>query len=304
MCHGVGQYFGNAVNLDFLDLLSGSHGMGAWFHGCGHVLDRGCDDVDRLMRVREYICEAPELIVFSFFSSSGLLELSCCIVMVLLNWLSVSFWACAALAAPAPSPQGGYGSSSPTVTVKNGTLEGVHSEQYDQDYFLGIPFAQPPVGALRFRVPQSINTSWSETRSAKDYSAACVGYGSDQWPYPSLSEDCLYLNVVRPSGYEKEKLPIAFWIHGGGLYEGSGIDQRYNLSFMVQRSVEIGKPIIGVSINYRLSMWGFVTGEEVVETGNANIGFRDQRLAMHWVQENIEAFGGRLLISYSTYRHF
>lgn len=86
----------------------------------------------------------------------------------------------------------------------------------------------------------------------------------------------------------------SYWIHGGGLQEGSGVDQRYNLTWMVQRSVANGKPIMGVSINYRLSMWGFLTGEEMVETGNANLGFRDQRLGMHWVQENIAAFGGML----------
>ena len=213
--------------------------------------------------------------------------------MTLRSWISVSLWAVAALAVPAPHRfQRRWGA--PTVTVKNGTLEGLHSDQYNQDYFLGIPFAQPPVGSLRFRVPQSINTSWRGTRSAKQYSNACVGYGSDDWPYPVLSEDCLYLNVVRPSGCENQSLPVAFWIHGGGLFEGSGIDPRYNLSYIVQRSVEIGKPMMAVSINYRLSMWGFITGDEVIESGNANLGFRDQRLALHWVQENIAAFGGML----------
>ncbi|RDW58416.1 hypothetical protein BP5796_12346 [Coleophoma crateriformis] len=196
--------------------------------------------------------------------------------------------ACSVLAAPSY----GRDASNLTVTLKNGTYGGVHSPQYDQDYFLGIPYAQPPVGDFRFLVPQSLNSSWAGTKSATSYPSACVGYGSDDLPYTSISEDCLYLNVVRPSGYESETLPVAFWIHGGGLYEGSSIDQRYNLSFIVQKSVDVGKPIIAVSINYRLSMWGFITGEEVLESGNANLGFRDQRLALHWVQENIAAFGG------------
>ncbi|KAF2729952.1 alpha/beta-hydrolase [Polyplosphaeria fusca] len=198
----------------------------------------------------------------------------------------------ASTALTAPWGLDGY-AAAPVAKVKNGTIEGVHSDVHGQDFFLGVPFAQPPVGPLRFRVPQSLNASFpGGTWDAKEYSAACYGYGSDQWPYPSLSEDCLYLNVVRPAGYEDEKLPVAYWIHGGGLYQGSGIDQRYNLTWMVKRSVDMGKPIIGVSINYRLSMWGFLTGEEMVETGNANLGLRDQRLGMHWVQENIEAFGG------------
>ncbi len=70
---------------------------------------------------------------------------------------------------------------------------------------------------------------------------------------------------------------------------------RYNLSFIVQQSVEIGKPMIGISINYRISAWGFLLGKEVQESGQTNLGLRDQRLAMHWVQENIEAFGGMYL---------
>lgn len=64
---------------------------------------------------------------------------------------------------------------------------------------------------------------------------------------------------------------------------------------MVENSVKIGKPIIGVSINYRLSAWGFLNSLEVAGTGNTNLGLRDQRLALHWVQENIEAFGGMVL---------
>jgi len=76
---------------------------------------------------------------------------------------------------------------------------------------------------------------------------------------------------------------------------GSGIDQRYNLSFMVENSVKIGKPVIGVSINYRLSAWGFLAGsEEIKESGEMNLGLRDQRLALQWVQDNIQAFGGKL----------
>jgi carboxylesterase type B len=73
---------------------------------------------------------------------------------------------------------------------------------------------------------------------------------------------------------------------------GGGADQRYNLSFIVDQSVAIGKPIIAVSINYRLSMWGFTSSNEMAKEGALNIGLRDQRLAMHWVKENIGAFGG------------
>ncbi|KAL4979354.1 Alpha/Beta hydrolase protein [Aspergillus desertorum] len=189
----------------------------------------------------------------------------------------------------APFRQGN--SRVPTALVKNGTYEGVYSPEYNQDFFLGVPFAQPPVDDLRFRLPQSLNATWEGTRDAKGYSPLCVGYGLDQTFY-NQSEDCLYLNIVRPAGYGREQLPVGFWIHGGGFSNGGGGDQRYNLSFIVEQSVKIGKPIIGASINYRLSLWGFLHSNEVVGEGITNLGLRDQRLALHWVQENIAAFGG------------
>ena len=74
--------------------------------------------------------------------------------------------------------------------------------------------------------------------------------------------------------------------------EGGTRDERYNLSFIVENSLQIGKPIIGVSIAYRLSAWGFLQSQEVTGSGNTNMGLRDQRLALHWLQENIAAFGG------------
>ncbi len=101
-------------------------------------------------------------------------------------------------------------SSSPTVTVKNGTIMGVHSDSYNQDFFLGIPYAQPPVGELRFTNPQSLNTTFNSTLEATQYYPECVGYGGDQIGYP-ISEDCLVLNVIRPSGYEGQSLPVGVW---------------------------------------------------------------------------------------------
>jgi len=74
---------------------------------------------------------------------------------------------------------------------------------------------------------------------------------------------------------------------------GGAPDQRYNLSFFVENSVQIGKPVIGVSINYRVSTWGFLASQEVRGDGELNLGLRDQRLALHWVKENIKAFGGQ-----------
>lgn len=99
--------------------------------------------------------------------------------------------------------------------------------------------------------------------------------------------------MIRPAGVDPAAaLPVAVWIHGGGLYMGGSADRRYNLSFIVDNSVALGTPMIGVSLNYRLSAFGFLHGKEALAAGIANNGFRDQRLALRWVSENIAAFGG------------
>ncbi|KAM5344227.1 hypothetical protein ACJ41O_012764 [Fusarium nematophilum] len=182
----------------------------------------------------------------------------------------------------------------PTARVKNGTYEGKYVASYDQDLFLGVPFAQPPVGGLRFQNPKSLNKKFS-TRKATEYADSCVGYGnSPAWPH-TLGEDCLTLNVVRPaksSGKNTKPLPVGVFIHGGGWsmdYSANGV---YNLSFIVEESVKMGKPFIGVSVDYRLSFWGFMASEDILDAGVANLGLKDQRIALHWIKENIAAFGG------------
>lgn len=100
------------------------------------------------------------------------------------------------------------------------------------------------------------------------------------------------LNVVRPAGQPFEPLPVIVWLYGGGFYEGGPQDHRYNLSRIVQKSVEANKPMIAISLNYRLYAFGFLWSKEVAANGTGNIGLRDQRLALHWIQENVAAFGG------------
>ncbi|EFX02028.1 carboxylesterase family protein [Grosmannia clavigera kw1407] len=185
----------------------------------------------------------------------------------------------------------------PTVTVKNGSYYGLSLPHYSQELFLGVPFAQPPVGDLRFRVPQPLNSTWTGTRNATAYGPSCIGYGSDDWVLGNvLSEDCLTLNVVRPRATTatraEELLPVALWIYGGAFAEGGSRDPRYNLTFIVQQSVELGAPMLAVSINYRVAQWGFMYGRELAAEGSNNMGLRDQRQALRWVQENIAAFGG------------
>ncbi|KAL2172746.1 hypothetical protein VTG60DRAFT_2565 [Thermothelomyces hinnuleus] len=179
--------------------------------------------------------------------------------------------------------------TAPVVKVLNGSYAGIHSAEFNQDFFLGMPYAQK---APRFTVSQPLNSSWEGVRNATAYPKHCIGYGGDNVGY-EVSEDCLYLNVVRPAGIsETAGLPVAVWIHGGGLFMGGSADKRYNLSFIVQNSVELGTPMIGVSLNYRLSAFGFPCGREAAEEGVTNLGFKDQRLALRWVNENIAAFGG------------
>ncbi|KAM0545995.1 hypothetical protein ACHAPJ_011107 [Fusarium lateritium] len=195
------------------------------------------------------------------------------------------------------SVPGILGQKVPTVTVRNGTYTGVHLSESNQDYFVGMPYAQPPVqGRLRFSPPASLNSTWTGSRDATKFGNVCYGYGNDDNRLAGLgfkpSEDCLTVNVFRPSNYTKEPLPVAVYIYGGGYFQGGSPDPRLNFSYIIRDSVEAGVPIMGVSFNYRLSAFGFLGGSEIVSAGAANLGFRDQRLALHWIQENIAAFGG------------
>ncbi|PSN67204.1 carotenoid ester lipase-like protein precursor [Corynespora cassiicola Philippines] len=183
----------------------------------------------------------------------------------------------------------GLGLARDSTTVKNGTLVGLRNSHYDQDFFLGIPYAQPPVGKLRFNRAQPANETWSQ-RPATAYGPWChsipivlPGFTQNGFDHEE-SEDCLTLNVVRPSGIdEATRIPVLTWIYGGGFMVGGGADQRYNMSFIVEESVKMGKPIIG---------YGFLSGSAVKDAGLYNLGLHDQRLALSWIQENIGAFGG------------
>lgn len=98
--------------------------------------------------------------------------------------------------------------------------------------------------------------------------------------------------VVRPAGYTNQSLPVLMWIYGGGLTVGSTADPQYNISGIVKTASDSGQPFIGVSINYRLGVWGFLQTPAILNEGSSNAGLLDQRLAMRWVQENIAGMGG------------
>ncbi|XP_049809624.1 cholinesterase-like isoform X1 [Schistocerca nitens] len=167
------------------------------------------------------------------------------------------------------------------VAVQQGTLQGkTATGVYNTSYtaFLGIPYAVPPLGELRFKAPQPAER-WEGVLNATEYGSDCVQEDG------SGSEDCLYLNVFVPGvPQEGAGLPVLFWVHGGGFVRGSGSDYDYGPDFLISYDV------IFVTINYRLGPLGFFsTGDEVVP-GNA--GLKDQQLALAWVQSNIARFGG------------
>ncbi|KAF1808628.1 alpha/beta-hydrolase [Eremomyces bilateralis CBS 781.70] len=177
----------------------------------------------------------------------------------------------------------------PTVTVRNGTVEGVYLKGYDQDQYLGVPYAAAPVDDLRFRNPQPLAEGWGpESFKAREHQKACIGYTQGSL---DQSEDCLYLNIVRTRTCQGG-CPVVVWIHGGAYTSGSPTDPQYDMSFIAHQADRIGKPMIAVSIAYRLSVWGFLFSNQTIESGDTNMGLRDQRLALRWVQENIAAFGG------------
>ncbi|PVH68838.1 alpha/beta-hydrolase [Cadophora sp. DSE1049] len=178
------------------------------------------------------------------------------------------------------------------------------------ELFMGIPYAQPPLGQLRLRPPQRHDGPLGTLDATKIAPTCPQFYGSSstssniftqlisgainntffQTSLPS-SEDCLTLNIIRPAGTKEDaKLPVMVWIHGGGFQVGSAT--QYDGSFVVTSSVAARKPVLYVAINYRLAGFGFMGGKEILADGSANIGLRDQRMALEWIADSITAFGG------------
>jgi para-nitrobenzyl esterase len=154
--------------------------------------------------------------------------------------------------------------------------------------FKGLPFASPPVGELRWRVPQPV-VAWSGVRKADTFAPACIQPWADN-PNPNrLSEDCLYLNVWTAAVTAKERRPVMVWIHGGGLTGGMSWE---TLSHGTKLAPE---GVVLVTIAYRLGAFGFLAHSELTrESGRAsgNYGLFDAVAALKWVQANIAQFGG------------
>jgi carboxylesterase type B len=179
-------------------------------------------------------------------------------------------------------------SAAPTVTITNGTIIGVEDAASATQQFLGIPFAEPPINDYRLRQAIPPTKSFG-TLQANVFGASCYQKGRDD-----VSEDCLTLNIWRPStaSTSNATLPVMVWLYGGGLTSGATADPTFEGTAITRISKEIGKPIILVTVNYRLGPFGFLSGKEMAELGLLNMGMLDQRLAFRWIQENIAAFGG------------
>jgi para-nitrobenzyl esterase len=163
--------------------------------------------------------------------------------------------------------------------TESGPVRGVASDGVIS--FKGIPYAQPPVGALRWRAPQPV-TPWQTVRDAADFGPGCM-----QTDYVQGSEDCLTLNVWRPAA-SSAPLPVMVWIYGGALVHGR--TAQYPSDALAKQGVLI------VSMNYRLGRFGFFAhpalAEEAPGEVRGNYGYMDQRAALQWVRRNIAAFGG------------
>ncbi|KAL1639144.1 hypothetical protein SLS58_008231 [Diplodia intermedia] len=183
-------------------------------------------------------------------------------------------------------PLAAISAADPLVRVRNGSYAGLHLPQFGQDLFLGIPYAQSTAGENRFRIPQALTETWNGTRDAKAYGHACPDADPDDDALYGMSEDCLNINVVRPSGSNDTKLPIMLWIHGGSYQQGTSGLPNYNLTWIVQRSVEIGYPIIGASINYRKGGWGNMYSIEIQGQLLMTYGGRTDGLFHRSIQES------------------
>ncbi|KAK0484470.1 extracellular triacylglycerol lipase precursor [Armillaria novae-zelandiae] len=174
------------------------------------------------------------------------------------------------------------------VQLRNTKLVGRDVTGLQQEFFGGIPFAEPPVGALRLQRPVLKTDIDAEEFDAQNFGFPCLqrGYATD-----AISEDCLTINIFRPKGVTSENpIPVLFWTYGGGFF--SGASSSFNGSNIVAQSVTRGTPVIYVNHNYRLGPLGFPQGQEADGRGQLNLGVRDQLAALEWVQENIGLFGG------------
>jgi len=178
------------------------------------------------------------------------------------------------------------------VKTEQGTVRGKTINDGKVKAFLGLPYAAPPVGDLRWKAPEA-PAKWTGERDATKFGAHCAqGHVFDDMVFQDAgdSEDCLSLNVYTPAGAKPGvKLPVMFWIHGGGYSGGGSSDPRHNGDFLPTKGVVL------VTINYRLGVFGFLATADLAKEANGaagNYGLLDMVAALQWVKANIGNFGG------------
>jgi para-nitrobenzyl esterase len=173
-----------------------------------------------------------------------------------------------------------------------GKVKGTLSADGQVRAFLGIPYATPPTGPLRWKPPQPA-ASWSGVRSAESFGHRCMQpklYADMIFRDPGQSEDCLTLNVWTPTQTDNAHLPVMVWIYGGGFTTGGTSEPRQDGEHLARKGVVV------VSMNYRLGVFGFFAlptlPSESTKHAAGNYGLMDQAFALEWVRRNIAAFGG------------
>ncbi len=178
------------------------------------------------------------------------------------------------------------------VRTEAGAVEGSTSTDGKIQIFRGIPYAAPPVGALRWKEPQPV-AAWQGVRKATEFGARCMQgnvFGDMVFRDAAPSEDCLYLNVWTPKASSDAKLPVMVWIYGGGFQAGATSEPRQDGEHLAHKGVVV------VSMNYRLGIFGFFSHPDLTKESphhaSGNYGLQDQAAALQWVRKNIAAFGG------------
>ncbi|MBL7784122.1 MAG: carboxylesterase family protein [Saprospiraceae bacterium] len=178
------------------------------------------------------------------------------------------------------------------ATIANGTIEGLYNTHTGIQTYFGIPFAQPPVGNLRWKAPQPVS-NWKGVKETKKFGPRpmqTIVWGDMNSRSDGVSEDCLYLNVWTPAKRNTKDLPVLVYFYGGGNVAGDASEPRYDGESMAKQGIVV------VTCNYRLNVFGFLAHAELSAEApykaSGNYGMLDQLAALQWVQKNIAAFGG------------
>ena len=176
--------------------------------------------------------------------------------------------------------------------IENGIIEGNFDTKTGIQFYLGVPFAKPPIGPLRWKAPQPMD-NWKGVKETKKFSPRpiqSIVFGDMNSRSDGLSEDCLYLNVWTPAKRNTKDLPVLIYFFGGGFVAGDASEPRYDGESIAKRGIVV------VTVNYRLNIFGCLALSELSAESpykaSGNYGLLDQVEALKWVQKNIAAFGG------------